>query len=86
MGTVHGFSRTQVSFQLLSLDEMIDSENPVRAIDAFVESLCLVEMGIKEYKKHNRGQQPYERKDLLKLFIYGYFNKIRSSRSLETEC
>ncbi|WP_217697393.1 transposase [Virgibacillus dokdonensis] len=43
-------------------------------------------MGIKEYKKHNPGQQPYERKDLLKLFIYGYFNKIRSSRFLETEC
>src|SRR5699024_8887294 len=74
------------SFQLLSLDELIDKENPVRAIDAFVDSLCLSEMGIKEYKKHNPGQQPYERKDLLKLFIYGYFNKIRSSRSLETEC
>src|SRR5690625_204394 len=86
MSNVHGFSRNQMSFQLLSLDEIIDKENPVRAIDAFVESLCLAEMGIKEYKKHNPGQQPYERKDLLKLFIYGYFNKIRSSRSLETEC
>lgn len=75
-----------MSFQLLSLDEMIEEENPVRAIDAFVESLCLVEIGIKEYTKHSPGQQPYERKDLLKLFIYGYFNKIRSSRSLETEC
>lgn len=86
MGNVHGFSRDQMSFQLLSLDEMIEEENPVRAIDAFVESLCLAEMGIKEYRKHNPGQQPYERKDLLKLFIYGYFNKIRSSRALETEC
>jgi len=86
MSNVQGFSRNQMSFQLLSLDEIIDKENPVRAIDAFVESLCLAEMGIKEYKKHNPGQQPYERKDLLKLFIYGYFNKIRSSRSLETEC
>lgn len=86
MSNVQGFSRDQISFQLLSLDEIIDKENPVRAIDAFVESLCLIDMGIKEYKKHNPGQQPYERKDLLKLFIYGYFNKIRSSRSLETEC
>src|SRR5699024_7784199 len=86
MSNVQGFSRDQISFQLLSLDEMIDKENPVRAIDAFVESLCLTDMGIKEYKRHNPGQQPYERKDLLKLFIYGYFNKIRSSRSLETEC
>ncbi|WP_248783007.1 IS1182 family transposase, partial [Staphylococcus microti] len=65
---------------------MIEEENPVRAIDAFVESLCLKDLGIKEYSKNNRGQQPYERKDLLKLFIYGYFNKIRSSRSLEVEC
>src|SRR5699024_1780755 len=86
MSDIQGFSRNQMSFQLLSLDELIDKENPVRAIDAFVDSLCLSEMGIKEYKKHNPGQQPYERKDLLKLFIYGYLNKIRSSRSLEVEC
>ena len=86
MSNVQGFSRDQISFQLLSLDEMIDKENPVRAIDAFVDSLCLSDIRIKEYKKHHPGQQPYDRKDLLKLFIYGYFNKIRSSRSLETEC
>lgn len=86
MSNVQGFSRDQISFQLLSLDEMIDKENPVRAIDAFVESLCLADIGIKEYKKHNPGQQPYEREDLFKLFIYGYFNKIQSSRYLETEC
>lgn len=86
MANIQGFSRNQVSFQLLTLDEMIEEENPVRAIDAFVESLCLKDLGIKEYSKNNRGQQPYERKDLLKLFIYGYFNKIRSSRSLEVEC
>ena len=49
---------------------MIGKENPVRAIDFFVESIDLSEMGIKEYKKYNPGQQPYERKDLLKLFIY----------------
>ncbi|SEM00173.1 transposase, partial [Alkalibacterium putridalgicola] len=76
MSIFHSFSRDQISFQLLSLDEMIGKENPVRAIDSFVESLDLSEMGIKEYKKHNPGQQPYERKDLLKLFIYGYLNKI----------
>ena len=48
MSNVHGFSRNQMSFQFFSLDEMIDKENPVRAIDAFIESLCLVDMGIKE--------------------------------------
>ncbi|WP_462420597.1 hypothetical protein [Salinicoccus sp. Marseille-QA3877] len=44
MSNVQGFSRDQVSFQFISLDEMIDTENPVRAIDAFVGSLCLSEM------------------------------------------
>lgn len=86
MVSIQGFSRDQLGFQLLSLDEMIDQENSVRAIDAFVDTLNLSEMGIIEYVKNNPGQQPYERKDLLKLFIYGYYNKIRSSRSLENEC
>jgi len=63
---------------VFNLDELIDKENPVWAIDAFVESLRLADTGIKEYNKRNPGQQPYE--DLLKLFIYGDFNKIRSSR------
>lgn len=45
-------------FQLLSLDEMIEEENPVRAINAFVESLCLAGNGGKKYRKHNPGQQP----------------------------
>ena len=86
MADIQGFSRNQMNFQLISLDEMIDKENPVRAVDAFVDSLDLKELQFKEFEKHNRGQQPYDRKDLLKLFIYGYFNKIRSSRSLEIEC
>lgn len=80
MGTAQGFSKAQVSFQLLSLDEMIDSENPIRAIDAFVESLCLLEMEIKEYKKYNRGQQPYASKGLLKLLIYGEAKKYETEK------
>ena len=46
----------------------------------------LIELGFKEYSGTNRGQAPYRRSDLLKLHIYGYLNKIRSSRSLEIEC
>ena len=86
MCDTQSFSRDQLSFQLFSLDEMIDKENPVRAIDAFVNSLRLKDLGIKVYSKNKPEQQPYEREDLLKILIYGYFNKIRSSRSLETEC
>jgi transposase len=58
MANIQGFSRDQVSFQLVSLDEIIDKENLVRAIDAFVESLDVKELQFKEFEKHNRGQQP----------------------------
>ena len=49
------------------------------------ESLDLKQLGFTEYSGSNRGQAPYKRSDLLKLHIYGYLNKIRSSRALETE-
>lgn len=65
---------------------LIDEDNSVRVIDAYVDSLDLIELGFKEYSGTNRGQAPYRRSDLLKLHIYGYLNKIRSSRSLEIEC
>lgn len=71
----------------MSLDDLIDidKDNPVRAIDAYVDSLDLKELGFNEYDGTNRGQSPYRRSDLLKLHIYDYLNKILSSRTLETE-
>ena len=86
MAYIVGKDRTQVNLVTMSLDELIDIENPVRAIDAYVDSLNLTELGFKEYSGTSRGQAPYMRSDLLKLHIYGYLNKIRSSRSLEVEC
>lgn len=77
--------RIQVNIITISLDEIIDLDNPVRVIDAFVDSLDLAKLGFKEYSDCQRGQSPYRRSDLLKLHVYGYLNKIRSSRSLETE-
>lgn len=68
-----------------SLDDLIDKDNSVRVIDAYVESLNLQELGFTEYSGSSRGQAPYRRSDLLKLHIYGYLNKIRSSRALEVE-
>lgn len=50
-----------------------------------MESLDLKELGFTEYSGSNRSQSPYRRSDLLKLHIYGYLNKIRSSRPLEVE-
>lgn len=87
MAYLVGIDRDQASMATMSLDDLIDidKDNPVRAIDAYVDSLDLKELGFNEYDGTNRGQSPYRRSDLLKLHIYDYLNKILSSRTLETE-
>ena len=60
--------------------------NPVRFIDAFVDSLDLPSVGFKNIYHNINGRPQYHPKDLLKLYIYGYLNKIRASRKLEKEC
>lgn len=85
MAYIVGSDRNQVNIITASLDELIAHDNPVRVIDAYVDSLDLKELGFIEYSGSNRGQLPYLRTDLLKLHIYGYVNKIRSSRNLEVE-
>ena len=69
-------------------DEMIAADNPVRVLEAFVDSLNMKELNFKnsERKKEKAGRPSYNPKDLLKLYLYGYFNGIRSSRKLEREC
>lgn len=85
MAYIVGKDRNQVSIVTTSLNELIDDDNPVRVIDAYVDSLNLKQLGFIEFDGNNKGQPPYLRSDLLKLHIYGYLNKIRSSRSLEIE-
>ncbi len=85
MSYIVGVDRNQSRMITTSLDDLIDKDNSVRVIDAYVESLDLQELGFNEYNGSNRGQPPYRRSDLLKLHIYGYINKIRSSRALELE-
>ena len=85
MAYIVGCDRNQVNMIMTSLDEIIVAENPVRVIDAYVDSIDLLALGFKEYSGNNKGQAPYRRSDLLKLHIYGYLNKIRSSRKLEVE-
>ena len=85
MAYILGADRYQSKMVTTSLDDLIDEDNSVRVIDAYVNSLELSELGFTEYSGANRGQAPYLRSDLLKLHIYGYLNKIRSSRALERE-
>ena len=85
MTYIVGLDRNQTKMVTTSLDDLIAKDIAVRVIDAYVESLDLKELGFIEYNGTNRGQAPYRRSDLLKLHIYGYLNKIRSSRALEVE-
>lgn len=84
MKFIQGQDRSQLSLIPLSLDAAIDADNEVRLIDLFVENLNLVEMGFAVDFIEN-GRPAYHPSDLLKLYIYGYMNRIRSSRSLEKE-
>ena len=71
--------------QFFSLEEYIHQDNEVRLIDLFVDSLNLQEFDFDLNFSHNR-RPPYHPRDLLKLYLYGYLNRIRSSRQLEKEC
>jgi transposase len=69
-----------------SLEASISAENPVRVIDAFVDALPLLEMGFKGVLPKTTGRPSFDPAHLLKLYLYGYSNRIRSSRMLEQEC
>ena len=85
MNYVQGDDRQQPTMFPAVLDDYITENNPTRVIDAFVDSLDLTEMGFDKAVLAETGRPPYSPNDLLKLFIYGYFNKVRSSRKLEVE-
>jgi len=96
MKTIQGISRQQMQFT--NLDDLIVTDNPVRILDAFVEKLDALAIGLskigieqrsakQQQTKTNLGGAPgFDAKLLLKLYLYGYLNKIRSSRKLEQEC
>lgn len=85
MKYIKGQNRAQISLFPVSLNDAVGAENEVRIIDLFVDSLKLPEFGFNVDHTEN-GRPAYHPSDLLKLYIYGYLNKIRSSRDLEKEC
>lgn len=88
MGNIYkeGQNRKQQMFFPPSIDEYVSEENPVRAIDAYVEILDVAALGFtKAALNSSDGQPAYHPKLLLKIYIYGYLNRIRSSRKLEAE-
>ncbi len=85
MSYIAGVSRDQVVLFPDAIDDYLTEENPVRFIDAFVEHMGLRKLGFTKAEPAKTGRPGYEPKDLLKLYIYGYKNRVTSSRRLEQE-
>src|SRR5688572_19560851 len=79
-----GTNRNQTSFT--TLDQQLTADNAVRIIDAFVDRLDLKNLGLSNTVHKSEGRPPFAPPVLLKLYLYGYLNKIRSSRKLQQEC
>jgi transposase len=82
-----GESRQQASLLPARVEDYVGSDNPVRAIESFVCALDLGKLGFRHADRgaEAMGQPPYDPADLLKLYLYGYINQVRSSRRLERE-
>jgi transposase len=83
---VNGTNRDQTVLFPDTIDKYVDKENPVRFIDAFIDILNLEKLGFKHSVLADTGRPSYNPSDLLKLYVYGYLNQVRSSRKLENEC
>jgi len=81
-----GINRQQPSFLPARIEDYVGPDNPVRAIDAYVDAVDVGGAGFRHPGSGGgRGQPPYHPRDLLKLYVYGYLHRIRSSRALERE-
>ncbi len=85
MSYIQGTDRDQLCLPTC-LEDMISADNPVRVIDAFVDMLDMESLGFHKHKPAHTGRPSCDPKDLLKLYLYGYFFSIRSSRRLMREC
>jgi transposase len=83
---VEGTDRGQSTLFPAVLDDYVGEDNPVRAIDAFVDGLDLAKLGFDGVAPLATGRPAYHPAPLLKIYIYGYFNRVQSSRRLEREC
>jgi len=81
-----GIDRNQLSMELLDFESLVAPDNPVRAIDAIVDRLDVRLLGFAYSQTKETGRKSYDPSDMLKLYMYGYFNGVRSSRKLEREC
>ncbi len=83
---IEGEDRTQAALFPERLDDYIAEDNPVRLVEAFVDGLDLKALGFKRVEPRATGHPAYHPSTLLKIYIYGYLNRLNSSRRLEREC
>lgn len=81
---IEGTNRSQSYFS--TLEAQVSADNAVRLMDAFIDKLDLEKLGFAKALPKSEGRPPFAPQVLLKLYLYGYLNKIRSSRKLEREC
>jgi transposase len=86
MGFIEGEGRHQATLFPVVLDDLVPADHMCRVIDVFVEKLLMAQLGFERAEAASTGRPGYDPRDLLKLYLYGYLNQIRSSRRLEAEC
>ena len=83
---IKGVGRGQMSFDFMSLDAMVDENSAVRAIDAIVDMLNATKCSFVHAQPNETGRPSHDPVKMFKLYVYCYFEKIRSSRNIEKEC
>jgi transposase len=86
MAYIEGEGRNQGTLFPVALDDLVPANHICRVIDAFVELLSMDKLGFQRSQAAETGRPGYDPRTLLKLYLYGYLNQIRSSRRLEAEC
>ncbi len=86
MSYIRGEDRGQAALLPAAIEDYVGADAPVRVIDAFVDGLDVIGLGFGRSVPAATGRPPYDPRDLLKLYVYGYLNDVRSSRRLEREC
>ena len=85
MAYIEGHARDQALLLPASVGDYVSADNPVRFINAFVDDLDLGKAGFHRSQPKATGRPGYDPGDMLKLYLYGYLNRVRSSRRLEAE-
>ncbi len=86
VGFVEGTDRGQTTLFPARLDDYVAEDNPVRAVDVFVDNLDLDKLGFVRVQPLDMGRPGYHPRTMLKIYVYGYLNRVPSSRRLEREC